>query len=90
MIEVKHSSAEEWLVTVKSTITTQHRVRVPKAMAARLAPGLPTEELIQESFRFLLERESNSSILSSFDLPVISQYFPEFDREIQKRMQQSH
>ena len=90
MIDVKHASGEEWLVTVKGTVTTHHRVRVAKAEAERLAPGRPAAELIQESFRFLLERESNSSILSSFDLRVINQYFPEFDREIQKRMQGSH
>jgi hypothetical protein len=34
-------------------------------------------------FQFLLERESNTSILRSFDLPVIGQYFPEYERVIQ-------
>lgn len=90
MIEVKHTSGEEWLVTVKDTTTTTHRVRVRKVVAERLGAGKSTEELIKECFRFLLERESNTSILSSFELPVIGQYFPEFEREIQKRLQISH
>ena len=30
------------------------------------------EKLIEESFRFLLEREPNTAILPSFDLPVIA------------------
>ena len=33
-------------------------------------------------FAFLLEREPNESILSSFDVGVIARYFPEFEREI--------
>jgi hypothetical protein len=35
------------------------------------------ERLIEESFRFLLERESNTSILRSFRITDISRYFPQ-------------
>ena len=87
MIDVKHLAGEEWLITIKSTATTQHRVRVTKADTERLAAGRSTEELIRESFRFLLERESNTSILRSFDLPVIGRYFPEYEQEIRKRLE---
>jgi len=90
MIEVKTVEGDEWLVTVKSSAMTQHRVRVQKAKAEQLAAGKSTEDLIRESFRFLLEHEPNTSILSSFDLPLIGHYFPEFEREIQKRMQTAH
>jgi hypothetical protein len=38
--------------------------------------------LVEKSFRFLLDRESNTSILRSFDLPVIGRYFPEYERVI--------
>ena len=40
------------------------------------------EELIKFSFEFLLEREPNTAILSSFDLIQISQYFPEYFKEL--------
>jgi hypothetical protein len=30
----------------------------------------------------LLEREGNTSILTSFDLPLIGTYFPEYEQEI--------
>ena len=40
------------------------------------------EDLIEKSFEFLLERESKESILSSFDLPLINKYFPEYEEEI--------
>ena len=44
------------------------------------------ERLVEESFVFLLEREPKESILSSFALPLISRYFPEYPREIPKRL----
>ncbi|MDZ7744228.1 MAG: hypothetical protein U5K77_00495 [Candidatus Saccharibacteria bacterium] len=43
------------------------------------------EQLVEKSFVFLLEREPASSILSEFDLPLISNYFPEYESTI-KRM----
>lgn len=88
MIEVKHASGDEWVVIVKGSDTTRHRVRVSQADLERLAAGRTTEELLAESFRFLLEREPNTSILASFELPVIGRYFPEFEREIRARMEQ--
>ena len=48
--------------------------------------GASPERLVSASFRFLLEREPKESILRSFDLMVISHYFPEYEREIQKRL----
>jgi hypothetical protein len=44
------------------------------------------KRLIEESFRFLLEREPNTSILRSFDITDISLYFPEYEREIRRRL----
>ena len=89
MITVDHSAGDEWIVTVKDNLTTQHRVRVTKSDLERFSRGRSAEDLLQESFRFLLEREPNTSILSSFDLPVISRYFPEYEREIRGRLQLS-
>ncbi len=86
MIEIKHSSGDEWVVTIKASVTTHHHVRVTKQDLEKYAAGRPAEELVQESFRFLLEREPNTSILPSFDLPLIGRYFPEYDREIQTRL----
>ena len=86
LIEVKNSADDEWLVTVKGAVTTHHRVRVTKAEMDRLAHGRSAEELLQESFRFLLEREPNTSILPSFGLLLIGRYFPEYEREIRARL----
>jgi hypothetical protein len=86
MIEVKHLAGEEWAIGVHGAVMTHHRVRLTNADLARLSEGRPAEELLRESFRFLLEREPNTSILSSFDLPLIGRYFPEYEQEIRARL----
>ena len=83
MITVEPLSEEEWLVTVKARTTTKHRVRVsPDDLRRFGGEKCSVQQLLEASFRFLLERESNTSILSSFDLPVIGGYFPEYEKEI--------
>jgi hypothetical protein len=89
MISVKHSAGDEWVVSVQGAVMTQHRVRVTKADLDRLSQDRSAEHLLEESFRFLLERESNTSILSSFDLPLIGRYFPEYEQEIRKRLRRN-
>ena len=87
MIDVHHLSADEYEVKVDGTTTTVHRVTLRDADRQRLSGGdKPAEQLIEESFRFLLEREPNTSILRTFDLPVIGRYFPEYESEIRKRL----
>lgn len=90
-IEVKTSdqgNRYEFQVTVSERGSqTQHRVTLDKSDYERLAGGQASpEELVTESFRFLLERESKESILRSFDLTVIGRYFPEYERVIVKRL----
>jgi len=87
VIDIKHSARDEWLVIIKGAVTTRHRVRVGNADLNRLGQGQPAERLIEESFRFLLEREPNSSILPSFDLTIIGRYFPEYETEIRTRLE---
>ncbi len=89
MIEIKHSKGDEWVVTVHDAVTTHHRVRVSKTDLDRFCNGAPTEDLLRQSFEFLLERESNTSILSSFDLPLIGHYFPEYEQQIRARLGKS-
>jgi hypothetical protein len=66
---------------------TRHHVTLRKADYERLSGGkVSPEALVTESFRFLLEREPKESILRSFDLTVIGRYFPEYERQITKRL----
>lgn len=83
MIEIKKIDDCTFDVTVSSTKTTRHQVSVDKQYYEKLTGGKTTQEtLIQRSFEFLLEREPNTSILPSFNLKVISQYFPEYEQTI--------
>lgn len=77
-------------VTVNSNTVTRHKVSLTKEYYEKLTSGsISPETLIEESFAFMLDREPNTSILSEFDLTVISRYFPEFEREMKRKFQPS-
>ena len=79
-IRVEKTGDGVYQVTVENGSTTRHTVTVTPEYWQRLTGGrVSSETLIEKSFEFLLERESNSSILPSFDLPVIQRYFPEYE-----------
>lgn len=86
MIKVKKKSEHKFIVTVEEKGTkTQHTVSLDDQYYQKLTGGRMTkEELIRDSFEFLLEREPKESILSKFNLKVISQYFPEFEEKIEE------
>jgi hypothetical protein len=87
MIQVKKLNDTTYEVTVTARSATTHTVTVAPEYAQKLTGGAcSVEHLIQRSFDFLLERESNSSILRSFDLPVIARYFPEYERTIKSML----
>jgi hypothetical protein len=74
-------------VTVKAKTRTVHVVTLTDDYHQKLTGGKVTpEKLIETSFEFLLERESNTSILSHFELPVIARYFPEYEEVIVERL----
>jgi hypothetical protein len=70
-------------VAVEGGATTRHAVSVAATDLARLdPPARDPHVLVDRSFRFLLEREPNTSILRTFDLMEIARYFPEFEATI--------
>ena len=83
MITVNRIDSTTYKVVVSDAMTTTHLVTVPVAYYRKLTNERVTPELlVKRSFHFLLERESNTSILSEFDLSVIGRYFPEYERTI--------
>ena len=71
-------------VVVEGITTTAHMVTVPHSYYERLTKKRVTPDvLVEKSFKFLLQRESNTSILRSFELSEISQYFHEYEKTIQ-------
>jgi hypothetical protein len=66
--------------------SSDHRVGVARRDLERLAPhDAEPDDLVRRSFEFLLEREPRTSILRSFDLPVIGRYFPDYEGTVGSR-----
>jgi len=85
-VRVEHAGADTYQVIVEGA-ATQHSVTVTAEYWQNLTGSrIPVKSLIAKSFEFLLERESNTSIVRSFDLPVIQRYFPEYERTIGARL----
>ena len=86
MIEVKRKNEQEFVVTIKERDSkTKHAVTLNDRYYQDLTDGKITrEELIKRSFEFLLEREPKESILSEFNLRIINNYFPEYEKKILK------
>ena len=82
-IRIESANTGTYQVIVEDASTTVHSVTVTPEYLHKLTDGRASAEtLIEMSFEFLLERESNTSILRAFDLPVIQRYFPEYERTI--------
>ena len=74
---------DKFEITVSANQITKHIVFVTDEILFNLTKNkVSKEDLLNFSFNFLLERESNNSILSSFDLTVISKYFPEYTQKV--------
>ena len=87
-IEIEKTGNLEFRVRIiEKASQTTHTVTIQQADYTRLTGGMiGPEELVRWSFEFLLEREPKESILGRFDLSVISRYFPEYEREIERRL----
>ena len=84
-ILIKELSDEEFLVTVNAKNSTSHNVTLTDDTHQNLTNGkVSKKELIEFSFKFLLKREPNTSVLSSFELSVISNYFPEYIKTVKE------
>ena len=87
-IEVSQIADGEFHVRViDGADESSHRVTLRSDDLQRIAGGkVEPLELVRRSVEFLLEREPKESILAQFDLRVIGRYFPEYEREIRRRL----
>ena len=84
-VSIKKLSDDVFEVTVAKTSTTTHTVTVTDQSLSDLSDSNVTKtQLLEFSFRFLFEREPNTSILSSFDINVISRYFSDYKDEVRR------
>lgn len=65
---------------------TFFKVTMDKDFLTRIGANFHPEKVIEKSFEFLLEREPKEKILSEFDITVISNYYPEFIPELEKKL----
>ena len=82
-ITIEKLNDTRFKVTVTSRTTTTHTVTLSPDYKQKLTGGkVPAEKLIEKSFEFLLEREPQTNILKTFDLPEIQRYFPDYEHTI--------
>ena len=94
MIEVRRTGEGDPLefevVVREGKGETRHDVTMAQETCERLTAGKHTpERCLEAALRFLLDREPKESILSRFDVMVISRYFPEFERELPRYLSRS-
>ena len=78
-VEVKQIDHDNFEVTVSSDAVTYHKVKVSNEAYYRYSLGDVTKaQLVNKAFLFLLRKEANTSILTSFSIEEIENYFPEF------------
>jgi len=80
-INIKELSPNVFDVTIYSNTETNHQVTISDNFITEYQiKNITKKEIIKKSFLFLLERESNTSILRKFDIEVIANYFPEYKK----------
>lgn len=90
-IEVQRVDVERFMSRFHVKVTeggesTHHDVTLSRSDFERLGGATRSpEDLVKACFEFLLEREPVGSILPSFDVASIGDYFPEFVRTITLR-----
>ncbi len=88
MITVNTIDSTSFEVIVEGPTTTTHHVTLTHLYYQKMTDNqVPPEKLVEISFEFLLDRESNTSILPRFDLPIIESYFPEYEETIKKMLE---
>ena len=88
-IEIRRASGEDLVPRFRVTVrdedgsTTTHDATVSLADFERLGRKFRAlDEFVRASFLFLLERQPKESILPTFDVSMILNYFPEFEERI--------
>ena len=86
-ISIKKILDNKFEVIVNKDVTTKHTVILFDEFYESLTnKKISKIKLLEYSFNFLLRKESNTSILSFFELEIISKYFPEYEHEIKKNL----
>jgi len=90
VIHITPAGRHEFVVEVtEGKETTSHKVIVPPSMLNDWGlEETDSENVVRESFAFLMEREPATSILPEFSLAIISRYYHEYKDELPERLDQ--
>ena len=77
---IEKQTGEVFVVTFADSETTNHTVTVTDLTDNNVTKT----QLLDFSFNFFLEREPDTSILSSFDINIISRYFSDYRDEVRR------
>lgn len=80
MIKIIQADSNNFTVKIKQNSISEHKVFFSDNFYFKFKGNRTKVMIIKQSFEFLLERESNESILRSFDLEEIENYFPEYNK----------
>ena len=80
---INQLSNDKFEIIIYGDQQTKHLVSLSDKLCFSLTSNkISKKELLKYSFQFLLEREPNTTILSSFELTEISKYFPEYLKKV--------
>lgn len=81
-VEQQDENETSYIFSV-SVADYRHSVTVQKEHYRKLTgENITPDELVRQSFEFLLAREDPTAILQNFDLSVIQQYSPDYESKI--------
>lgn len=84
ILRLKENGSFTFRVEVKDLQgNSTHEVTLSRETYDRLTDGkYAPATCVESAFRFLLDREPKESILSSFNVDRIAQFFPDFERAV--------
>ena len=78
-IKITEIKKDTFLIEVSDTVKTSHKVVINDKVYQQLTNGVISKyELLEKSFEFLLDREPYTSILTNFEIQIISHYFSDY------------
>ena len=84
-IKITEIEKDKFLVEVSDNVKTSHNVVISDKVYKQLTNGVISKsELLEKSFEFLLDREPNTSILTNFEIQIISHYFSDYANYVRR------
>ena len=81
MINVVEIDKNNFEVEIQNEIKSVHKVYLSDVFFEKYKKKYKSKkDIVHESFKFLLEREDNTTILKRFDIEVIKDFFPEYEK----------